>query len=270
MSVREKLEQLSLDGWDVLSLNFCDIILSSEFETQTLMLLDVLLNARFSVAESIIKSGGGLATQTQALAAEFDRIGSKNIINISRTIQFERNFSTLSSQDSTHEIDHLAKNGLGQFLAIEIEWNNKDEFYDRDFQSLKRLYELGVIDAGVIVTRGQSLEDHLLPMILSYFRDFPIESIDDFENMRQTFPSPRDSEDFLFSFPTAKQKLAIQRKHRSGEKSIAEASAEVFKANKFAGTTTNWRQLQKRVERRDGGRTPILCLGIPHTVFDAS
>jgi len=269
VSVQEKLKELGALGWDVLSLNFADIILASEFEAQTIHLLDSLMQAKFSVAESIIKSGGGLATQTQALASEFNKIGKKNIISVSRQIEFERDHAPISTEDSSHEIDHLAVNEIGQFLAIEIEWNNKDEFYDRDFQSLKRLYEMGVIEAGVIVTRGQSLEDRLFDMILKYFENFPIEQIEDFENMRQTFPNPKNADDFLFSFPTEKQKLAIRRKVEGSGKSVAESAAEVFKSSKFVGTTTNWRQLQKRVDRRDGGRTPILCLGIPNSVFDS-
>lgn len=268
MSVQGKLNELGDLGWDILSLNFADIILSSEFETQTVHLLDSLMQAKFSVAESIIKSGGGLATQTQALAAEFNKIGKKNVISVSRQIEFERDHAPISTDDSSHEIDHLAVNEVGQFLAIEIEWNNKDEFYDRDFQSLRRLYEMGIIEAGIIVTRGQSLEDHLLKMILRYFENFPIVKVEDFERMRLTFPNSKNAADFLFSFPTEKQKLAIGKKVEGSGKSVAESAAEVFKNSKFAGTTTNWRQLQKRVDRRDGGRTPILCLGIPNSVFD--
>lgn len=266
MTVSAKIEKLRYAGWDIQSLNFADIILESEFPEQTDILLDTLLQTNFDIEQSIIKSGGGLATQTQALASRFNEIGKKNVVKIFREIVFTGTFRNISSEDSSHEIDHLCQNSENQFLAIEIEWNNKDEFYDRDFQSLKRLYEAHIIEAGIIVTRGTSLEGALLPMVEKYFSDYSVNSVADFEVIKERFPNPKDPEDFAFSFPTPKQILRIKKKVLSG-KSFARASAEVFKADKFTGTTTNWRQLQKRIERRDGGRTPILCIGIPSSVF---
>jgi|TARA_B100001971_G_C17651519_1_gene268285 hypothetical protein len=50
---------------------------------------------------------------------------------------------------------------------------------------------------------------------------------------------------------------------RQHEVSFTDACADVFVANKFAGTTTNWRQLHLRIARRDADRTPMLFLGIP-------
>lgn len=267
MKISEKIEILKSSGWDIQSLNFADLILESEFPKQAEALLDTLLEINFDIEESIIKSGGGLATQTQALATKFNEIGKKNIVKICRDIVFSDTFDEISSEDSSHEIDHLCQNEANQFLAIEIEWNNKDEFYDRDFQSLKRLYEAHIIEAGVIVTRGTSLEDSLLSMIERYFEDCRVNSISDISDIKLRFPNPKNADDFAFSFPTEKQKLRIKKKAQNG-KSIARAAAEVFKADKFTGTTTNWRQLQKRIERRDGGRTPILCIGIPSSVFN--
>lgn len=268
MSVQERLKLLKQAGWDVLSLNFADLILSEEFTKQVSAILDVLLQAKFSVAESIIKRGGGLADQTQELSNEFAKIGSKNNISVVNRIEFDRGMAPIVTNSTSHEIDHLVQNDVDQLLAVEVEWNNKDEFYDRDFQSIRRLYELGVIEAGIIVTRGQSLEEKLLEMIAEYFEAFPVLNFEDFERMKCRFPNPKEPGEYLFSFPTPPQRAQIRKKTRDGRKSFSEASAEVFKASKFAGTTTNWRQLNKRVLRRDAGRTPVLCLGIPHSVFE--
>lgn len=42
-------------------------------------------------------------------------------------------------------------------LALEIEWNNKDPFFDRDLENFKRLHAEGAISVGVLITRGASL-----------------------------------------------------------------------------------------------------------------
>lgn len=53
----------------------------------------------------------------------------------------------------THSIDCFRNK-----VALEVEWNNKDPFFDRDLNNFRLLYELRVVDVGVIVTRATSLE----------------------------------------------------------------------------------------------------------------
>jgi hypothetical protein len=267
VTVSGKLQALRLAGWDVRSYNFAEIIIEQEFEKEMEAILDVLLNAKFSIANSIIKRGGGLADQTQELTRKFDKIGTKNNISVTNKVEFQKTFPTISSNSTSHEIDHLVQNVVGQFLAIELEWNNKDEFFDRDFQSIRRLYDLGIIEAGIIVTRGQSLEGQLLPFVKGYFDTFPVTSFNDFDVVKKNFPIPASLGEYCFSFPTSSQKLNITKKIKGGRKKFSDASAEVFVSSKFAATTTNWRQLQKRICRRDMGRTPLLCIGIPGSVF---
>jgi restriction endonuclease BglII len=59
------------------------------------------------------------------------------------------------SRDSpTHKVDCF-KGKVG----LEIEWNNKDPFFDRDLNNFRLLFELRVIDAGIIVTRSTMLQE---------------------------------------------------------------------------------------------------------------
>lgn len=44
-------------------------------------------------------------------------------------------------------------------MGLEIEWNNKDPFFDRDLNNFRLLFELRVISVGVIVTRCDSLQN---------------------------------------------------------------------------------------------------------------
>ena len=43
-------------------------------------------------------------------------------------------------------------------VALEVEWNNKDPFYDRDLNNFRLLFDLRVIEVGVIVTRATELQ----------------------------------------------------------------------------------------------------------------
>ncbi|MFZ5610524.1 MAG: BglII/BstYI family type II restriction endonuclease [Pseudomonadota bacterium] len=61
----------------------------------------------------------------------------------------ERNFKS-----PTHKVDCF-KNGV----ALEIEWNNKDPFYDRDLNNFRLLFDLRAVSVGIIVTRSDELQE---------------------------------------------------------------------------------------------------------------
>ncbi|MCY7861602.1 MULTISPECIES: BglII/BstYI family type II restriction endonuclease [Bacillus] len=58
-----------------------------------------------------------------------------------------------SHETPTHKIDCLKNR-----VALEIEWNNKDPFFDRDLNNFRLLFELGAISVGVIITRCSELQ----------------------------------------------------------------------------------------------------------------
>jgi Restriction endonuclease BglII len=65
------------------------------------------------------------------------------------------------SSARSHEIDMFKGEGLDQpypGIAVEMEWNNKDPFFDRDLGAFEMLHVQGIIGAGIIVTRGPELQ----------------------------------------------------------------------------------------------------------------
>lgn len=53
----------------------------------------------------------------------------------------------------THKVDCVKGR-----VALEVEWNNKDPFFDRDLNNFRLLFELRAIDVGVIITRASELQ----------------------------------------------------------------------------------------------------------------
>nr|WP_246754507.1 BglII/BstYI family type II restriction endonuclease [Bradyrhizobium diazoefficiens] len=96
------------------------------------------------------------------------RIGGGNRSLISRRIDeplyakgwIEKEFDTSITVDEdtiespTHAVDCF-KNGV----AVEMEWNNKDPFFDRDLNNFRLLFELRAIQVGVIITRSWELQE---------------------------------------------------------------------------------------------------------------
>ncbi len=72
----------------------------------------------------------------------------------------EKGFSTQvvvderTMESPTHKVD-CYKNRV----ALEVEWNNKDPFYDRDLNNFRLLFDLRAVSVGIIVTRCDDLQD---------------------------------------------------------------------------------------------------------------
>ena len=43
-------------------------------------------------------------------------------------------------------------------IALDTEWNSKDQTFDRDLMAMRTYYEFGIISAGIIITRGTDLK----------------------------------------------------------------------------------------------------------------
>jgi hypothetical protein len=71
-----------------------------------------------------------------------------------------KNFDTKITVDAhemespTHEVDCFKNR-----VALEIEWNNKDPFFDRDLNNFRLLFDLRAISVGVIITRCDELQE---------------------------------------------------------------------------------------------------------------
>ncbi|MCB0431414.1 MAG: restriction endonuclease [Flavobacteriales bacterium] len=123
-------------------------ILKSDFPNEWQDLLD-LLN-EFQLCKSWLVEGGGRKSKVSEFIDQF----------LYNRGWEEKQFKTSVSVDNeimdspTHKID-CYKNKI----ALEIEWNNKDPFFDRDLNNFRLLFDLRAISVGVIITRTDELQD---------------------------------------------------------------------------------------------------------------
>jgi hypothetical protein len=123
-------------------------ILRQDFYKEYKDICDVL--QRFRLNKSHIKVGGGRKSKV----AEW--IDSE----LSKKGWVEKNFQTSITVDDnvmnspTHSVDCFKNR-----IALEIEWNNKDPFFDRDLNNFRLLFDLRAISVGVIITRCDELQE---------------------------------------------------------------------------------------------------------------
>lgn len=61
---------------------------------------------------------------------------------------------TIGGYIDGHNIDFLKNR-----VAFDLEWNSKDQTFDRDLLAMRTYFDCGLIDVGVIVTRAEELND---------------------------------------------------------------------------------------------------------------
>lgn len=111
-------------------------------------IVEVLRGFRLLRSE-ILTAGGGLSPISQQINAAFDSRGWR-----------EKKFETKILVDDYEYSSptHLVDCFKGR-VALELEWNNKDPFFDRDLNNFRLLFDLRAIDVGVVITRATELHD---------------------------------------------------------------------------------------------------------------
>jgi Restriction endonuclease BglII len=219
-------------------------ILEIDFPEFAEILEDVLLGSTVPI-EEIIRSGGGETKGTQRLRNALRARGwNKHNFIVERTID------GVPREAQSHEVDHVRTFAAGT-IALEIEWNNKDPFFDRDLENFKRLHADGPISLGIIVTRGSALQDTLKPLVRRFADENDVNSHDDMERIGLS--------------PTRRQKADVMKRVERARNPIPfrEAWVDSFVSDKFGAATTHWRKLEDRVQRGVGNPCPLVLIGLP-------
>lgn len=238
-------ELIKKKGFQILALHHAEAILKHDMDDAIAELDKVLFDVRIPV-EELVRGGGGEGEMTQRMrrALTNDFGWKKHKFEIKKIIDGEE------KESISHEIDHVKRFSKGIF-ALEIEWNNKDPFFDRDLENFKRLHADGVISIGAIITRGASLQDSLRDIIAQF-----------------AYKNGINGNESLFQYysPTSRQLELIEKAARS-KNSFEEGWAHAFVSDKFGEATTHWRKLEDRVRRGVGNPCPLLLVGIPKEVL---
>jgi hypothetical protein len=142
---------------------YADLILRDAFPERYQDLVEVLTEFRIDIKELLV-GGGGRASMTSRFDALLrDRGWGKRIITIAKLIDDRMIHSTRG-----HEIDMFGPGSADDDypgIAVEMEWNNKDPFFDRDLLNFMALHREGALAVGVIVTRGPMFQSYAGPVI---------------------------------------------------------------------------------------------------------
>ena len=146
--LQSRLPPFIRDHYECHEWKHASAILSQDFPAEWHDLIDLL--TQFRLKKSWITTGGGNKSNVSAAIDGF----------LARRGWVEKQFQTAIEVDGarlnspTHKIDCFKNE-----VALEIEWNNKDPFFDRDLNNFRLLFDLRAVSVGIIITRADALQD---------------------------------------------------------------------------------------------------------------
>ena len=128
----------------------------------------------FSLSKDDLIAAGGNESSIPKKLSSFLRPLAWQEVKISGDLIVRLNFrnSSAATEEKTikdfidgHNIDYVKNR-----VALDLEWNSKDQTFDRDLYAMRTFYECGIIACGVIVTRSEKLNPvfHRLGIIKKY------------------------------------------------------------------------------------------------------
>jgi hypothetical protein len=167
--VEAKIPQDIRERYEVFSYRNAAVILSETRKTE----FDDLLKAlrEFKITKRMIRTAGGnesdipklLSTILRPLGWHETIVQGDLVVKMSWHEQtgtrkgkpvFEKRSKDFRRERflDGHKIDYVKDR-----VAFDLEWNSKDQTFDRDLYALSAFFQCGVIDVGVLVTRSESL-----------------------------------------------------------------------------------------------------------------
>ncbi|HEY6871779.1 MAG TPA: BglII/BstYI family type II restriction endonuclease [Geobacteraceae bacterium] len=145
---KDLLPQFILDNYEVHEWKHACAILKHDFPNEWDNVVNVLNNLRIKKSW-ITKGGKNKSEVSSAIDMALYKLG-----------WVEKSFSTHIVVDDetidspTHKVDCFKNK-----VALEVEWNNKDPFFDRDLNNFRLLFDLRAISVGIIITRCDDLQE---------------------------------------------------------------------------------------------------------------
>lgn len=242
------LQTLVEKGFQVDAQSHAWAILTVDFPEALKELENALLSLTIPI-EEIVGSGGGETKGTQRLRKSLFDHGWRKV-----NFRIEKTINGVPRESISHEVDHVRVFPDNKLVALEIEWNNKDPFFDRDLENFKRLHAEGAISVGIVVTRGVSLQSNMKHLVGRFAGEQKLSSFDDLEKIGLS--------------PTKRQKSEIEKrmKRKKGAMNFLDAWTDHFVSDKFGTATTHWEKLEDRVHRGVGNPCPLVLIGLPDTI----
>ena len=168
MRIEDYIEADLLDKFEFYNFNHAIEIITQAFPVEWGEIVDCL--RKLDITTDDLRAAGGNET---SIPKKFDDVlypygwreirisGDLHIQFFPRQAEQRGRFSSVPFEKEIIEgyIDGHNIDFLKGRVAFDLEWNSKDQTFDRDLLAMRTYYECDLVSAGIIVTRSEELND---------------------------------------------------------------------------------------------------------------
>jgi len=162
------------ESYDVYSYRHAAAILNTSFSEELLDIEQALREFKITTID-IAKPGGNESDIPKQFSVSLrpkqwyeTRIQGDLIVRVFEQTSLknskseERSPITLKNYIDGHKIDYIKGR-----VALDVEWNSKDQTYDRDLYAFRTFHECGIISVAILITRSEKLNQvfETLPLL---------------------------------------------------------------------------------------------------------
>ena len=147
MSWKEYIPEDIANLYEVLDFKHAAAILSNEFSAEFQEICQVLRTFRFT--EHDIKESGGNESMIPKRFSEILRPLGWIEKKLKAKLVVDEDVVSID----THKVDYIKDR-----IAFDLEWNSKDQTFDRDLYAFRAFFEYNKISLGILVTRSNELD----------------------------------------------------------------------------------------------------------------
>ena len=136
------------DLYEVYEWKHACAILQADFPNEWQNIVDVLTGLRFRRSDILARGKGNKSDISNWIDSNFYARDW-----VEKSFDTKMVIDELDIDSPTHKVDCFKNK-----VAIEIEWNNKDSFYDRDLNNFRLLFDMRTVSVGIIITRSDELQ----------------------------------------------------------------------------------------------------------------
>ncbi len=147
MSKHEHIPDDLQELYEVHDYRHAAAILACEFPDECQEVFTALHSFRFT-KDQILKSGGNESEIPKAFSTLLRPLGWKE-----GRLKAKFMLDDEEVTSDTHKIDYIKNK-----IALDLEWNSKDQTFDRDLYAFRAFFDYHRISLGILVTRSQELD----------------------------------------------------------------------------------------------------------------
>jgi len=168
MRIEDYVDSDLLEKYEFYNYNHALEIISQAFPDEWSELIECLRGLEITVTD--LREAGGNETN---IPPKFDNVlspqgwreirisGDLHIKSFPRQAERRGRFSSEPFEEKVFEgyIDGHNIDFIKNRVAFDLEWNSKDQTFDRDLLAMRTYYDCDIISVGIIITRAEELND---------------------------------------------------------------------------------------------------------------